>query len=61
LGFDPCNPSLKISESIGTPNSQSGSSLGSVRFYSLTLSFIHELPLGPQPCEPKAKVVTGGV
>ncbi len=32
LGFDPCNRSLKIRESTETPNSQSESSLGSVRF-----------------------------
>jgi hypothetical protein len=35
LGFDPCNCSLKIWDS----NSQSGSSLGSVSIYSLTLSY----------------------
>jgi hypothetical protein len=38
-GFDPCNCSLKIRESIRTPNSQSGSSLGSVRVHSLALSY----------------------
>jgi hypothetical protein len=39
LGFDFCNRSLKIRESIGIPNSQSGSSLGSVKVHSLTLSY----------------------
>jgi hypothetical protein len=43
LDFDPCNRSLKFRESIGTPNSQSGSSLGSVRVHSLTLSFTPRL------------------
>jgi hypothetical protein len=47
LGFDPCNHLLKIWESTGTPNSQSGSFLGSVRVHSLTLSFTPRLPLGP--------------
>ncbi len=36
-GFWPCNHTLKIWKSIGTP-SQSGSSLGSVGVHSLTLS-----------------------
>jgi hypothetical protein len=52
LGFDPCNHPLKIQESTETPNSQNGSSLGSVRVHSLTFSFTLELPLGPQPCKP---------
>ncbi len=52
LGFDPYNCSLKIQESIKTPNSQSGSSLGSVKVHSLTLSFTPGLPLGPQPYKP---------
>jgi hypothetical protein len=52
LGFDPCYHSLKIWESTGTPNSQSGGSLGSVRVHSLTLSFTPGLPLGSQPCKP---------
>jgi hypothetical protein len=39
LGFDPYNRLLKIWESTGIPISQSGSSLGSVRIYSVTLSF----------------------
>jgi hypothetical protein len=37
IGFNPCNRSLKIPESIET-NSPSGSYLGSVRVHSLTLS-----------------------
>jgi len=52
MGFDPCNCSLKIQESIKTPNSQSGNSLRSVRVHSFTLSFTPRLPLGPQPCKP---------
>jgi hypothetical protein len=52
LGFDPCNLFLKIQESTGTPNSQSGSCLGSVRVHSPTLSFTLWLPLGPPPCKP---------
>jgi hypothetical protein len=40
LGFDPCNRFLNIRES----NSQSGSSFGSVRVHSLTLSFTPTLP-----------------
>jgi hypothetical protein len=52
FGFDPCNCSLKIQESMRTPNSQSGSSLRSVRVHSLTLSFTLRLPLGSQPCKP---------
>jgi hypothetical protein len=47
LGFGLCNLPLKIWESTGTPNSQAGSSLGSVRVHSLTLSFTPGLPLGP--------------
>jgi len=38
MGFDPYNHSLKIQKSIGIPTPQSGSSLGSVRVHSLTLS-----------------------
>jgi hypothetical protein len=52
LGFDPCNCSLKIQKSTRTPNSQSGSSIGSVKVHSFTLSFILRLPLGSQPCKP---------
>jgi len=35
MGFDPCNPSLKVRES----NSQSESSPRNVRVHSLTLSY----------------------
>jgi hypothetical protein len=42
MGFDPYNFSLKIQKSIGTPTPQSGSSLGSVRIHSLTLSYTLE-------------------
>jgi hypothetical protein len=38
--FDPCNRALKIRESFRDSNSQHGSSLGSVRVHSLTLSYI---------------------
>jgi hypothetical protein len=37
MGFDPYNCALRIRESIWDPNSQHGSSLGSVRVHSLTL------------------------
>jgi hypothetical protein len=37
MGFDPCNFTLKIWESIWDSNSYNGSSLGSVRVHSLTL------------------------
>jgi hypothetical protein len=37
MGFDPCNRTLKIQESIWDSNSQHGSSLVSVRVHSLTL------------------------
>jgi hypothetical protein len=52
IGFDPCNRSLKIWKSTRTLNSQSGSSLGSVRVHSFTLSVIPRLPLILQPCNP---------
>jgi hypothetical protein len=52
LGFDPYNRPLKIQESTKTPNSQSGSSLTSVRVHSLTFSFTPRLLLGLQPCKP---------
>jgi hypothetical protein len=70
IGFDPCNCTLKIRESIWDSNSQHGSSLGSVRVHSLTLfallgacdvthgSFSWPVTLQP-PCfgrKPKAKV-----
>jgi hypothetical protein len=38
MGFDPCNRALKIRKSIWDSNSQHGSSLGSVRVHSLTLT-----------------------
>jgi hypothetical protein len=37
MGFDPCNYTLKIWESIWDSNSQHGNSLVSVRVHSLTL------------------------
>ncbi len=39
LNFDPYNCSLKILESTWTPNSQSGSSFGSVKVHSLGISY----------------------
>jgi hypothetical protein len=70
--FDPCNGALKIQESFWDSNSQHGSSLGSVRVDSLTLSHIPgsmwcdsrasswPAPLQPHCLgrEPKARVAT---
>ncbi len=42
LSFNPYNRSLKILESIGTQNSQSGSSFGSVKVHSLGISYTPE-------------------
>ncbi len=39
MGFDPCDYSLNIWKSIMTPTPKVGSSLGSVRVHSLTLSY----------------------
>jgi hypothetical protein len=47
LDFDPCNRSLKIWKSTTTSNSQSGSSLRSVKVHSLTFSFIPGLSSWP--------------
>jgi hypothetical protein len=72
LSFDPCNHSLNIWESIGTPIPKVGFSLGSVRVYSFTLpctprsmrhdsqaSFLaRNLATLCLGCEPKARVVT---
>jgi len=58
LGFDPYHFYLKIHESTGTPNSQSGSSFGNVKVHSLTFSFTLGLPFGPQPCKPFTLVVS---
>jgi hypothetical protein len=35
MGFDPCNRSLKIQESIWNSNSHNGSSFGRVKVHSL--------------------------
>jgi hypothetical protein len=58
MGFDPCNRALKIWESIWDSNSHNGSSFGSVRVHSLTLTTLPGacdvtpgLPFGPQPCK----------
>jgi hypothetical protein len=37
MGFDPCNCTLKIRESVWDSNYEHGSSFGSVRVHSLTL------------------------
>jgi len=72
LGFDPCNGSLNIWESTGISTPQNGSSIGSVRAYSLTLSCTPESMWRDSrasllacnlatPClgrEPKARVAT---
>jgi hypothetical protein len=59
LGFDPCNCSLRIWKSNGTPNSQSGSSLRNVRVHSLTFSYTPGsmrcdswASFGPHLCKP---------
>jgi hypothetical protein len=63
LGFNPCNRSLKIWESTGILNSQSGNSLGSVRFipshFPSLPGFLlaHNLTSPCLGCEPKVKVV----
>ncbi len=64
LHFGPCNCSLNIRKSTGTPTPKVEAPLG-VRVHSLTLSFIPGLSsFGPQPCkpcfgrEPKARVAT---
>jgi hypothetical protein len=77
MGFDPCNRSLKIWESIGTPTPKMGFHLGVWRFNSLILPYFQ--PSGSMKCdsqasllacvfaspclghEPKARVVTIGV
>jgi len=56
MGFHSCNCSLKIWECITTPNSQSGSSFGSVRVHSVTFSCtLASLCLAH---EPKLRVAT---
>jgi hypothetical protein len=50
MGFDPWNHLLKIRDSIGTLNSQNGSSFGSVRVHSLTLF----CTLGSMKCDSRA-------
>jgi hypothetical protein len=75
MGFGPFNCFLKIQESMRSPNSQSGSSLGTVRVHSLTLSYISRgmrcdswayllARTFANPClgcEPKARVATNDV
>jgi thiol:disulfide interchange protein len=64
MGFDPCNHSLKIRESIGTTTPKLGSSLGSVSVHPHILSHFWVSLLAcviASPCfgrKPKAKVVT---
>jgi hypothetical protein len=52
MGFDPCNCSMKIRKSIGTPIPQSGSSFGNVKVHSLTLSYIP----GNMKCDSRASL-----
>jgi hypothetical protein len=59
MGFDPCNRSLKIRESIGTPTPKMGTHFGSLSVHSHTLphSREHEMwllgfLLGLRPCKP---------
>jgi hypothetical protein len=72
MSFDPCNCSLKIRKSIGTPIPKVGVHLGVWGVHSLTLSYIPEsmkceswasflVYTLSSPCfgrEPKMKVVT---
>jgi hypothetical protein len=51
MGFDPCNYSMKIWESIGTPTPKMGAQLG-LWVSIVTFSHILGLPLGPRPCKP---------
>jgi hypothetical protein len=74
MGFDPCNCSLKIQESIETPTPKMGDSLGSMNVHSLTLSYTpknmrcdswasllaHTLASLCLGREPKARVTTIG-
>jgi len=53
MGFDPCYCFLKIWESTRTPNSQSGSSFGSVKVHSFTLS----CTLGSMKCDSWASLL----
>ncbi len=54
MGFDPYNGSLKNSGVHRESNSQSGSSFGSVRVHSLTLSYI----LGSIRCASQASLLS---
>jgi hypothetical protein len=65
FGFDPCNCSLNIRESTGSPTPKVDAPLGVWGFHSLTLAFTSMLPLlacnlaSPcLGCEPKARVAT---
>ncbi len=51
MGFNPCNRSLNIRESVRTPTPKMGVHLGvwmSILTFSHTLGF----PFGPRPCKP---------
>jgi hypothetical protein len=58
MGFDPCNRSLKIQESTGTPTPQVEVPLGCVRVYSLTLSCTPGLLSWPTTLQPLALVTS---
>jgi len=58
LGFDPCNCSLKIQKSTKTPTPKVGALLGVWGFIPSHFPSLLGLPLGLQPCKPKARVTT---
>jgi hypothetical protein len=55
MGFDPCNHSMKIWESIGTPTPNVGFHLGVWRFNSHTLPYFE--PLGSMKCDSQASLL----
>jgi hypothetical protein len=54
MGIDPCNCTMKIWDS----NSHNESSVKSVRVHSLKLFALSDLPIGSQPCNPFALVMS---
>jgi len=52
LGFDPCNYSLNIWESIGTPTPKVEAPLGVWGFIPSHFPSLPGFLLGPQPCKP---------
>jgi hypothetical protein len=55
MGFDPCNRSLKIQESIGTPTPTVGVHLGVCRFNYPTLPYSQ--PPGSMKCDSWASLL----